>query len=185
MQQTRELRLSGSGGQGLILAGIILAEAAIKDGKNTVQTQSYGPEARGGASKAEVIIGDEEIDYPKVTSPDVLLAMTQEACDKYAGGLGDTGVLIVDTTYVYEIPQSTARVYNLPISRMAREKTGGEMVANVVALGALAGITGVVSREALTGALMSRIPKGTEELNRTALELGWELARRQSRSITA
>ncbi len=93
-----EMRLTGSGGQGLILAGIIFAEAALLDGNNSLQSQSYGPEARGGASKAEVIISKEEIDFPKVEMPDVLLSLTQVACDKYSGEIADDGILIVDET---------------------------------------------------------------------------------------
>lgn len=169
------LRLSGTGGQGLILAGIIIADAAIREGKNTIQSQSYGPEARGGASRAEVIIGDDEIDYPRVSRPDILLIMSQEACDKFAADLEEGGVVIVDSTYVEHLPPVEGRVYKLPISSEAREKVGREMVANVVALGAMARITGVVSRESLQEALLSRIPPGTEELNRKALELGWQL----------
>ncbi len=176
MGEKKELRLSGTGGQGLILAGIIIADAAIRDGKNSVQSQSYGPEARGGASRAEVIIGDGEIDYPKVSRPDVLLVMSQEACDKFAFDLERGGVLIADSTYVQKLPAIDGLVYKLPISSVAKEQVGHEMVANVVALGAMARITGVVSREALTEALLSRIPSGTEELNRRALNLGWELA---------
>ena len=99
-----ELRLSGSGGQGLILIGIILAEAAILDNKLAIQSQSYGPEARGGASKAEVIISEKAIHYPKVTEPDLVLAMTQEAAQKYHSDLKPEGTLIVDSTYVKEIP---------------------------------------------------------------------------------
>ncbi|MBF7082287.1 2-oxoacid:acceptor oxidoreductase family protein [Desulfallas sp. Bu1-1] len=176
MGEQSELRLGGKGGQGLILAGIILAEAAIRDGKNSVQSQSYGPEARGGASRAEVIIGDEEIDYPKVSRPGVLLVMSQEACDKFAGDLERGGVLIADSTYVHTIPEVDGVVYKLPISLAAREEVGKEMVANVVALGVMARITGVVSRQALTEALLARIPRGTGELNRKALDLGWEMA---------
>lgn len=180
MNQNRELRLSGSGGQGLILAGIIIADAAIRDGKNSVQSQSYGPEARGGASRAEVIIDNEEIDYPKVSSPDVLLVMSQEACNKYAADLGKDGIIIVDSTYVKDIPPVDGLIYNLPITVTAREQAGREMVANVVALGAMARITGVVSHQSLTEALLSRIPKGTEKLNKRALELGWQLGDRDS-----
>lgn len=175
MGDNRELRLSGTGGQGLILAGIIIADAAIRDGKNSIQSQSYGPEARGGASRAEVIIDNEEIDYPRVSHPDVLLVMSQEACDKYAGDLEQNGIIIADSTYVEELPAVDGKVYTLPISVTARESVGRELVANVVALGAMVRITGIVSREALTEALFSRIPRGTEDLNRKALDAGWEL----------
>lgn len=176
MSEKKEVILSGTGGQGLILAGQILAEAAVLDGKNTVQTQSYGPEARGGASRSEVIISDGEIDYPKVTRPDVLLAMSQEALNKYSPLVGRGGTIIVDTTYIEELPSTLARVVAFPCSRMAKENLGREVVANIVALGALAAITGVVSRESLEEALLHRIPKGTEDLNKRALELGWESA---------
>ncbi|HWR07517.1 2-oxoacid:acceptor oxidoreductase family protein [Sporomusa sp.] len=170
-----QISLSGTGGQGLILAGIILAEAAILDGKQTIQTQSYGPEARGGASKSEVIISDEEIDYPKATSADILLAMSQEACDKYINLLKQGGRLIVDTTLVKTQPAVDAKKLALPITHIARNELGNVMVANIVALGALAGFAGVVGLDCLTQAVLARVPKGTEELNKKALETGFAL----------
>jgi 2-oxoglutarate ferredoxin oxidoreductase subunit gamma len=119
--QKTEIRLSGSGGQGLILAGVILAEAAaIYEGKNAVQTQSYGPEARGGSSKSEVIISDSEILYPKTTRLDYLLALNQESCDKYAHDLKDDGLLLVDTDAVEHLPP--VKSISLPLVRTAREK---------------------------------------------------------------
>ncbi|SFM71767.1 2-oxoacid:acceptor oxidoreductase family protein [Thermodesulforhabdus norvegica] len=170
-----ELRLSGSGGQGLILAGIILAEAAgIYDGKYVCQTQSYGPEARGGASKSEVVISDEEIDYPKAIKPDVLLAMNQKSCDAYFYDLKPGGMLIVDSTFVKHVP--TTKAIGLPFTAAARRELQKEMVANVVALGALVTLTGAVSLKSLEAALLNRVPPGTEELNRKALELGINLA---------
>jgi len=172
-----EVRLSGEGGQGLILAGVILAEAAaIYDDKNAIQTQSYGPEARGGACKSEVIISQEEIDYPKATRIDLLLALTQEACDKYAGELKRGGMLIVDSFSVEKIPEDDFRVFRLPILETARDKIGKSIVANIVALGAIVGLSGIVSREAIEKALMARVPKGTEELNSLALAAGFEIA---------
>lgn len=169
----KEVRLSGSGGQGIILAGIILAEAGIIDGKNVLQTQSYGPEARGGASKAEVIIGEEDIDYPKVISPDIVLAMTQESANKYATTLKESGIILVDSTYVTNLP-SYKNIYQIPITKIAKNEVGREIVSNMVALGALVGLTGVVTYEALQKAVLARIPKGTEELNKKALNLGYE-----------
>lgn len=177
MTQNCEILLSGTGGQGLILAGQILAEAVVRDGKNAVQTQSYGPEARGGASRAEVIISDGEIDYPRVTRPDVLLVMSQEALKKFAGKLDEDSILMVDSTNINDIPATSAKVFKIPYSRIAKETIGKEMVANIVALGALAAVTGVVTKESLMSALMSRIPRGTEALNKKALELGWNSAR--------
>ncbi|VBB06844.1 pyruvate ferredoxin/flavodoxin oxidoreductase [Lucifera butyrica] len=172
-----QISLSGTGGQGLILAGIILAEAAILEGKQAVQTQSYGPEARGGASKSEVIISDQVIDYPKVLTADLLLAMSQEACAKYAGILKQGGKLIVDTTLVKEIPAIDASILRLPITQTAREQLGNPMFANIIALGALVGSTGLVREHSLIQAVLSRVPKGTEEKNQKALELGFDLGR--------
>lgn len=176
MSERYEVRLSGSGGQGLIVAGIILAEAAgIYDGKYVCQTQSYGPEARGGASKAEVVISDAEIDYPKAIKPDLLLAMNQKACDSYFFDLKPNGTLIVDSTFVKQIP--TTRVIPIPFTQIARTQLQKEMVANIVALGALAELTGVVSLKSLEAAVLNRVPSGTEELNKKALKAGVEAAR--------
>jgi 2-oxoglutarate ferredoxin oxidoreductase subunit gamma len=172
-----EIRLAGEGGQGMILAGIILAEAAaIYDGKNAIQTQNYGPEARGGASKSEVIIGIGELDHPEVINADALVALSQEACDKYASGLKKNGVLIVDADKVGRVPMNNA--IKIPITRIAIEKTGKMITANVVALGIVVALTNVVSREAIKKAVLARAPKGTEEINRTALEAGFAEADR-------
>jgi 2-oxoglutarate ferredoxin oxidoreductase subunit gamma len=170
-----EIRLAGEGGQGMILAGIILAEAAaIFDNKNATQTQSYGPEARGGASKAEVVISQNEIDHPEVILADVLVAMSQEACDKYAGNLKKGGLLIVDQERVGRVPSN--RAIKVPITRLAQESSGKSITASVVALGVLVGLTGVVSREAITQAVANRAPKGTEEMNQAALSAGFAAA---------
>ncbi len=172
-----ELRLSGSGGQGLITAGIILAEAAgIYDGKFVCQSQSYGPEARGGASKAEVVISSEEIDYPKAIKPDLLLAMNQRSCDAYFYDLKPEGVLIVDSFRVKQQP--TTHAIAIPFTQIARNDLGREMVANIVALGALASITNAVSMKSLEAAVMSRVPQGTEEINKNALKAGVKAARK-------
>lgn len=175
-----QVSLSGTGGQGLILAGIILAEAAILDGKQAIQTQSYGPEARGGASKAEVIISDDEIDYPKVLSADLLLAMSQEACAKYIDILKTNGKLIVDTTYVKEVPAVDAQVLKLPITKVAREQLDNAMFANIIALGALVGSTQLVSEESLVAAVLNRVPKGTEKVNQKALEIGLAMGKNEA-----
>jgi 2-oxoglutarate ferredoxin oxidoreductase subunit gamma len=172
-----EIRLAGEGGQGMIFAGVLLAEAAaIYDDKNAVQTQNYGPEARGGASKAEVIIGNGEIDFPEVINADVLVALSQEACDKYASNLKKDGLLIVDEEKVGRVPVTSA--IKVPISRLALETTGKAFTANVIALGLLVGLTQVVSRAAIEKAVLARAPKGTEEINRSALEAGFAVADR-------
>lgn len=172
-----EVRLAGEGGQGMILAGIILAEAAaIYGGRNAVQTQSYGPEARGGASKSEVVISDGEIDHPEVLAADVLVALSQEAFKKFAADLKPGGLLIVDEDKVEASAFPSA--VRAPITRLALETTGRAITANTVALGVLVGLTGVVPREALEKAVAARAPRGTEEMNRKALEAGFAEAER-------
>ena len=170
MSNRYEIRLAGSGGQGLILAGIILAEAAgVYDGRFVCQTQSYGPEARGGASKAEVVISDAEIDYPKAIQPDVLLALNQKSLEAFSSDLKPGGLLLVDADLVKEVP--AGRAVALPFTRIARE-LGRAMAANIVALGALAQLTGAVSLSSLESAVLARVPKGTGDLNRRALAAG-------------
>ncbi len=178
-----EIRLSGSGGQGLILMGIILAEAiGIYDGKYVAQTQSYGPEARGGSSKSEVIVSDEEIDYPKAMSLDLLLAMNQKSCDEFYPDLKPDGLLIVDSTFVTQIP--TPKAFQVPFTRIAREKFKREVVANIIALGALSQLSPIVSAKAVESAVLARVPKGTEKLNRDALRVGMNAAKRAKEAWT-
>jgi 2-oxoglutarate ferredoxin oxidoreductase subunit gamma len=175
--QKYELRLSGSGGQGLILAGIMLGEAAsIYDGLEAVQSQSYGPEARGGASRSEVIISDVPIDFPKVVKADFMLSMTQESYDKYIGGLKEDGALLIDSFYVTNVKPRTGPVYSMELTKIATEKAGKKIVANVVSLGAIVALTGVVSMEAMKKAVLDRAPAGTEEMNQKALEEGYNAA---------
>lgn len=175
MAERYEIRFSGAGGQGLITAGIILAEAAsIIDSKYAVQSQSYGPEARGGASKSEVIISDGPIDYPKATIVDACLAMTQESADKYANGIKPGGVLLVDSDFVPNPPQGDFKVYKMPIVRAAKDELGREIVANVVALGAMVALTSVVERETGLKAVLAKVPEAFLELNEKAYNLGFE-----------
>jgi 2-oxoglutarate ferredoxin oxidoreductase subunit gamma len=176
MSYRYEIRLSGEGGQGIVLAGVILAEAAaIYDGKNATQTQVYGPESRGGASKAEVIISDEEIDYPKAMSVDLLLALTQAAADKYGREVRPSGIVILDSSKVVTPPRGSFAVHPLPIIETAKDAVGKAMVANIVSLGAIVGLSKVVSRQSIERAILARVPKGTEDLNRRALEAGFAL----------
>jgi len=172
-----ELRLSGEGGQGLVLAGKILAEAAaIYDDRNATQSQSYGPEARGGASKSDVIIADGEIDYPKAERIDLLLALTQEALDKYLGELKPDGYLVVDADAVTRLPEGSWRLVKFPFVRTAREELGKVVVANIVALGLIVRLSKAVTVEAAEQAILARVPKGTEDLNRRAFRTGLEAA---------
>jgi len=170
-----EIRLSGAGGQGLILIGKIIAEAAaIYDGKNATQSQSYGPEARGGASRSEVIIADGDIDYPKATDIDLLLAMTQEAADKYSSDVKSGGVIVVDSGFVEKIPQGDFTVHAHPITRIAEEQIGKTIVANLVALGVMHKLSDIISEDAVINAIRARVPKGTEDMNIRAFKLGQE-----------
>ena len=127
-----EVRLSGSGGQGLILAGIILARAAVLDKRRVTQTQSYGPESRGGSSRADVIISDEDIYFPEATSFNCLLALTQEACDKYLFDLSDGGILIIDTTYVKNLALAAENTYELNFTEIAIAKLGSPITTNIL-----------------------------------------------------
>jgi len=184
-----EIRLSGTGGQGLVLAGIILAEAAgIYEGKHVVQTVSYGPAARGGTSRADVVVSDGEIDYPKAIGLDLLLAMSQMAYDESASDLKPTGILVVDSQLVTEV--KTVRVVKIPFTQIAREKCGREQMANIVALGALSRLipamptgAGVVSPGSLEAAVLTRVPKETEELNRRAFQEGLEAVKEIQKSL--
>jgi len=178
-----ELRLSGSGGQGLVLAGKIMAEAAaIYDGLNATQSQSYGPEARGGSSRSEIIISDEEIDYPKAVSIDFMLAFTQEACDKYCKDIKSNGTLLVDSRYVSNQPKGEFKVCAIPITDIAIKEAGKSLVANIVALGIITELTKAVSVEAMEAAIASRVPKGTEELNLKAFRAGIAAAQQQKQA---
>jgi len=189
MSDRYEIRLSGSGGQGLVLAGIILAEAAgIYGGKNVVQTVSYGPAARGGTSRADVVVSDADIDYPKAMGLDLLLAMTQMASDESISDLKPSGILVVDSNLVPQV--SYPRVVKIPFTQIAREKCGREQMANIVALGALSRLipavppgTGVVSPDTMEAAVMARIPRGTEKLNRVAFEEGIKAAEEIQKTV--
>jgi len=178
LEDRYEVRLAGEGGQGMILAGVILAEAAaVHDGLNAVQTQSYGPEARGGASRSEVIIARGEIDYPKVMVADLLLCMSQEACDRFYNQVKDDGCIIVDSTNVSRVPSH--RAIAVPITQIAERETGRRITASMVALGFLSGLSGVVSKQALEKAVADRVPAGTEEMNLKALAAGFAEAERR------
>ena len=172
-----EIRLAGSGGQGVILATIILAEAAIIAGKNTAQSQSYGPEARGGMCKAEVIISDEVIGFTKVTHPTFLLALTQASLDKYAKEAGEDCILMADASLDLPKGLKMKKVYSLPILETAKTEVGKAFTANIVAVAAINEALKLVSLKDLEEAVFRHIPRGTEEINRKALYAGEKLAK--------
>jgi 2-oxoglutarate ferredoxin oxidoreductase subunit gamma len=172
-----EIRLSGEGGQGLVLAGAILAEAVgIYGGKHVTYTQSYGPESRGGSCRSDVVVGDEPVNYPICTRLDLLLALTQKACDSYSWQLKPDGLLIVDESRVSVVPSGPFRVCRLPILQTARVKLAKEVVANMLCVGIVGLLSGYASREDLQKAVLARVPRGTQEINQRALEAGLKLA---------
>ncbi|TFF68304.1 2-oxoacid:ferredoxin oxidoreductase subunit gamma [Candidatus Thorarchaeota archaeon] len=171
-----EVRIGGFGGQGIVTMAVVMGEtASLHDDKYVVQTQSYGPEARGGASKSEVVMGDEEIDYPKVQNPDVFIAMSRAAFLSYIGGLKENGTLIIDQDLVDiegEIPKGV-RIYKIPATRIADERVGNKLATNVVMLGAFTAITGALSVEGLRRQIEDRWPRFVKT-NLQALEYGLE-----------
>ena len=174
-----EVRFAGFGGQGIIRSGLMLAMASsIYAGKNAVQTQSYGPESRGGSCKSEVVISEDEIDYPKVDDPDVLVIMSQEAFNLYANTLKSGGTMLLDPNMVprHEF-KGNARIFMIPSTKIA-EELGKTIVANVVMLGALIAVTNLTTAEAFKNSLLNNIPKGTEKLNLTAFEKGYEYGKK-------
>lgn len=157
-----EIRFAGSGGQGIVAVGIILAEAAILDGRHVAQSQSYGPEARGGNSLSDVILSDTEIDYPQTLELDILVALTQQACDQNIPDMKEGGLLIVNSDLVRRVIWS--KVVKLPFSRITR-KAGEPRAINMVALGAVAASCRLASRRSLTRVIAKRLPSNKVEAN--------------------
>ncbi len=170
MSNRQEILLTGSGGQGLILASIILANAAVKDEKNVVQTQSYGPEARGGESMAGVIIDIDPIDYPYVSRPTVLLSLNQKSFKKFIPRADDKCLVVIDSSLVKDT--GSRPVHSFPITSATKKVIGKEMVANIVALSILNCLAELVPPEALKESVLENTPKGSGELNLEALKLG-------------
>ncbi len=179
----KDIRIAGFGGQGIILAGIVIGKAAaLHDGLYAVQTQSYGPEARGGASKTEVVVSEEEVDYPKVEHPDIFIAMSQLALTSYLGDLKDGGMLIVDPDMISGeevmqfVQEHNIKLYKAPATKTAAEDIGLKIVSNIVMVGAITRITKVVSENAVRAAIAESVPPGTEKKNLEAFEAGLKLA---------
>lgn len=168
-----EIRLAGFGGQGIVLLGNIVGKAAtIYNGCNAALTQSYGPESRGGSCRVELIISDQSIEYPYIVDPQIQVVLSQEAYSEFGGNSPCGSLLIIDSELVkIDIPPA-ARLLSIPASRMAQEM-GRPVVANIIILGFLAKNSDLVSAEALRRAVKDFIPRGTEELNMKAFELGY------------
>ena len=174
MPQT-DLTIAGVGGQGSILAGVILGSAAATyENKYATQTQAYSSELRGGFAAAWVIVSDEPIEFPRVTHPDVLVAQAQDSINRFAEVVKPGGILIVDSDMVQEIPPNIKQKYSIPATSIARSQVKAAVTANMVMLGALCKVTQVVSRTALEQAIQKAVPKGKEQINLEAFNLGYE-----------
>jgi len=180
-----EVRFGGSGGQGVILMGVILAVAATRDHRYVIQTQSYGPEARGGYSRSDVIISDRTVDYPQLLGIDLLVALTDEAAHRYVSALRATGVFLFDSDEVRDPPVVPGASYGVPFARLALEATGRAQTANILTLGAVVGLTGVVGAASLEQSVLGMVPPGTEELNLAAMRRGLELSGQEWRRDSA
>jgi len=165
--------MAGFGGQGIVLMGVILAEAAgYYENLEIAQTQSYGPEARGGACRAEVVLSDEVIDYTKALNADVFVAMSQPALDRYFPEIDPNHAQVfVDETLVTKVPEQVKHLYRVPATRLAEEKCGNRMVANIIMLGVVAKKTGLISIESLKSTLQERLSPKLREINLSALEV--------------
>jgi 2-oxoglutarate ferredoxin oxidoreductase subunit gamma len=168
--------MSGSGGQGVITASVILAEAAvIFEGLIAVQSQAYGPEARGGAARSDVIISDSEIHFPKVTQPNVLVCLTQTAYNKFFPIIRPGGLLLTDTRYVTTERKVDAKQIELPMYNQVMEKIGNPVVLNICMLGALISLRNIVKPESIMKILEEKLPANSIQMNQNALELGISL----------
>jgi 2-oxoglutarate ferredoxin oxidoreductase subunit gamma len=175
MPSKTEIRIGGSGGQGVVLAAQILGKAAILDGKNALQTQAYGAEARGSLAKSEVIISDGKIGFPAVRKPDILVAMNQEALDKLLKDLKHDGTLLIDSTSVSTMPETKAKVHQMPLTETAKKAFGEAIYANMVMLGAFKKITRLVSEQSMEETIRKNVPTKTIEKNVDAFRKGLRL----------
>jgi 2-oxoglutarate ferredoxin oxidoreductase subunit gamma len=170
-----ELTIAGVGGQGSILAGVILVKAAVAyDGKYATHTQAYSSELRGGFAAAWVVIAEEPVEYPRVIHPDILVAQAQDSIDRFAASLKKDGILIMDEDMITKIPETISCVFRIPATSIARNEVAEPVAANIVMLGALCRCTEIVSTKALESAVLEMVPKGKKEKNMEAFRLGYE-----------
>jgi len=175
MASKTEIRFGGSGGQGVVLAAQILGKAAVLDGRNVLQSQAYGAEARGSMAKSEVIISDGKIGFPAVRKCDILVAMNQESLNTLIKDLKENGMLIVDSTNITNVPETKAKACKIPITETAKKTFGESFYANMIMLGAFTKLTGLVSKEAMEKTIRENVPKKTVENNIKAFQKGLEL----------
>ena len=175
MTNKTEIRFGGSGGQGVVLAAQIVGKAAVLDGRNALQTQAYGAEARGSMTKSEVIISNDKIGFPAVRRCNILVAMNQESLNALIKDMKEDGMVIVDSTNVTEFPETKAQVYKIPITETAKKAFGEAFYANMIMLGIFAKLTNLVSRKAMEGAIRESVSKKTLQNNIRAFQKGLEL----------
>lgn len=173
------VRFSGFGGQGIVLSSIIVASGAvIHEGKSAIQTQSYGPESRGGSSKSEVIVSDKEIDYPMIEKADVLVALSQEGLDRYFPDTHEGSLVIIDPAFIKEVPKGKdVKVIEIPSTKLADE-LGSRLAANIIILGALIALTSVISEESLEKAIKENTPPASHPMNISGMRAGIEYVKK-------
>ncbi|MCH3915355.1 MAG: 2-oxoacid:acceptor oxidoreductase family protein [Acidaminococcaceae bacterium] len=177
MSKQYEFRFGGAGGQGLMLMGDIFAEAAgTKAGKEIVLTRSYGPEARGGACRSELIVSNQPINYPAVRSPHFVVAMSQQACDKYHGDIDKNGTLLIDPRFVRNLPLGVKKLYSIPMTEIAEKTTGSTLASNVVAIGATAALSGVLDISQVKQAVLDHFKPALRSSNEKAFDAGVKAA---------
>jgi len=167
-----EVRICGLGGQGVVLAGQILGRAAVYYGKNVVQTQSYGAEARGSAAKSEVIISDGKIGFPIVRNCDVLVAMSQEALENNIKDLKEDGILLIDSSTVKKVSEAKARIFKVPATEIAEKTFQSKIYVNMIMLGALTKITKIANEKSFTRAIKETVSTEVENVNLDAYKKG-------------
>lgn len=178
MSGRTEIRITGFGGQGVVLAGHIIGRAcAIHAGRHATMIQSFGPEARGSACSATLVVSDREVLYPYIQRPDIFVVMSGEGYEKFGRELKDDGTLVFEQDLVHPKTEKGQRAFGVPSTRIA-ESLGRTIVQNIVMVGFFAGVTELVPDEAMRDAVRGSVPAGTEDLNLEAFEKGLEYARR-------
>lgn len=175
------IRFSGFGGQGIVLSGFIMGNAAINEGKNAIQNQSYGSESRGGACRSDVIISDRNINELSPPEVDVLVSMSHSAFEKYVPMLKKGGTLIIDSDLVFPEDVKKFKFYGIPATDIAYKKFGRKIIGNMVMIGYVTSITKIVSKKAVKDSIKSNVPKGTESLNSKAFEEGFKVGQKEGR----
>ena len=172
-----EIRIAGFGGQGVVLSGVLIGTAAVSDGRRAVQTQSYGAAARGGGARSEVVVSDEPIVYPRVTHPDIMVAMSEEAMQKYGADMRPGALLFIDSDLVKKVIRDDVRKVGVPVSNLATQEFGRTIVANIIMMGVLVAKTGVVSVAGMEAAIRDNVPPKTIDLNLKAFRRGLKLGK--------